>query len=1103
MLTLYYSNIGNKYRKKLYSAFSRDIGSKKNSLLLVPEQFTVHAEKEIYSLSGSFAGNCEVVSFRRLCYRILFAAGRLHSSRLDKAGKAAVLHRVLNDLKDDFEYFNGVKISSAFISSLMDFLDELSRCEVSALQLIEAGRKMKKGRTRDKLNEIGLILSAYEGMLREIGESVDSEITSAKKALDDTDVFNGFNIYIDGFYSFSPEEYSLISRLMSRCDITVSLFTPDLKDKDGGYGLFSDVKATAYTLKMMADNKGVKVIEDKSDDESYYSSDVLKHIANSAFQSKTKYDGDLTGLTVYRAPDAYGEAVYAASRIKELVRKDGMSYDDFAVLVRDENNYKGVIDSVFSLYGIPVFADKRTPLSVKPPVLFIKTALQIAAGRFTADDILLYAKTGLTDVEPEMLAKIQRYCNIWNVGASQWFSGDFDSNPNGFSSEKTESDKALLDQINKSKDIIVAPLKTLRENLKGSCRDMCRAVTDFVKEINLPDKLKSQAEKLKAMGEYELCQESEQSYDTFMRAVEQIYLASDDREVTVAYFTDLLLNCLSFYDIGRIPTSLDEVIFGTPDRLKTMGKKCVFLLGMNDGEFPKNIPDNGLVNDSDRISLSRLGVELDSIADEKMFKERFYAYCALTLPSKYLYITSAAMNSEKQAISPSYYIDMLTELTGAPVQFEDSAPIQDKSLLFSMLIKGGLKDKKLLSYFENDPHYADVIEKAREFSNFGKDETALSQKLNERLSGKGLSASPTRLESYFSCRFMHFCKYVLGIRADRKAEINSSEVGNFIHSGLETILRDFAASGIDFYNTPREEIEKKIDEMTRVYLEGYLGGSEGKSERFLALFNRLKNCLCSLVLRLCDEFSTCSFKTVDWELGIGDNGPIPSKEVVFDGGSIRISGKADRVDMYSDGEKSYVRVVDYKTGHKDFSMNDIYNGINLQMFLYLFSICQNGADYYGVSPTPAGVLYYPADERVPTVNRGATSTDIEKEKEKLRRQKGLLLNDIKIIEAMDSTVSGKFIPATLKKDGSLTKSDKLITLHGFEAIERHIEKIIKEIGEEMIKGNVTPNPFKTTTANSCRYCDYAPICGYEPIRGGRQYKDYKSSELYAEVNADE
>ena len=58
-------------------------------------------------------------------------------------------------------------------------------------------------------------------------------------------------------------------------------------------------------------------------------------------------------------------------------------------------------------------------------------------------------------------------------------------------------------------------------------------------------------------------------------------------------------------------------------------------------------------------------------------------------------------------------------------------------------------------------------------------------------------------------------------------------------------------------------------------------------------------------------------------------------------GQIVINGKIDRMDIMNENEKCYFRIIDYKTNKKEFRLSEVKNGINMQMPIYIATICND------------------------------------------------------------------------------------------------------------------------------------------------------------------
>ena len=143
--------------------------------------------------------------------------------------------------------------------------------------------------------------------------------------------------------------------------------------------------------------------------------------------------------------------------------------------------------------------------------------------------------------------------------------------------------------------------------------------------------------------------------------------------------------------------------------------------------------------------------------------------------------------------------------------------------------------------------------------------------------------------------------------------------------------------------------------------------SQLDSQRLTYLFQRNIKELAMVVKEFWQELSTTEFTPVEFELDFSDGGSIGAIEIPNDSIEAQLRGIVDRVDTWSNGHTNYFRVVDYKTGKKDFDYCDVFNGIGLQMLLYLFALEDRGKKILGSNAKSAGVLYFPARSPVVSV----------------------------------------------------------------------------------------------------------------------------------------
>ena len=270
------------------------------------------------------------------------------------------------------------------------------------------------------------------------------------------------------------------------------------------------------------------------------------------------------------------------------------------------------------------------------------------------------------------------------------------------------------------------------------------------------------------------------------------------------------------------------------------------------------------------------------------------------------------------------------------------------------------------------------------------------------------------------------------------------------------------------------------------------------SQRLAYLFRRNNQELELVVRDLWEELQTSKFQPEDFEVNFGGTDGLPPIAIPGSNMNAILRGFVDRVDTWSNGQTSYYRVVDYKTGRKDFDYCDIFNGVGLQMLLYLFALQECGHEVVGDNPIPAGVQYFPA--RVPYLSTDGQLTDEEaaklREKELVRR--GLLLNDETVLQAMEPGDEYRRLCCSVKKDGSLTGD--LADREQLKLLKAYLFKILGRLVDDIASGNVQPNPYtRGSSHNACTFCPYGTICHENQVAGRRNYEAMKAERFWQEI----
>ncbi len=1068
----------------------------KGVYLIVPEQFSFESERSILTILGEKdALGVEVCSFSRLAQNIL---GDTHGlSRMDEAGRVALMSTALEETTDKLNVYGKFSRSIGVVSEMLKISDELKKCAVTSQMLEEASHKLEDGMLRKKVGDLSLIISAFDALVAQRFSDVRDDLTFlADKLLDDR-VFEGTTVVIDGFKGFTQQEFDVISRIISQSnDVYITLCLDEIYAGEYDITAFSSVRETARKLINTAKKNGVSVSQVRVPEyNGRYASPSIKALEENLYAVNSDvYDGPADDVTVYSARTAYEECDFVALTIKKLLREEGYRCRDIAVISRSEDEYSKSLRASLKKHGVPVFEDKRRLLASQPPVVMARAALEIAARGYSTDAVFRLLKTQLTELDVEQVSELENYVYLWQIDGRGWLES-WTNNPSGLGSALSEKDKDKLDSINKLRENCIVPLEKFRNSfrLSNNATQMMTALYSYLVDVNAPQNLKKLAVALDSYGETADAVELGRVWDRLMLILDQLSVALTDTKVDSYRVLDLFNLVLGVQDIGVIPHGIDEIIIGSAERIRVNRPRAVFVVGVNEGVFPKKPSSGRVLGDADRQILNDMGLSVAAPSQGDFLEERYIAYSALCCGYERLYVSHCKTDFSGAEKNPSELIGHITRILPMCAvkdesDFDEIDLIQSEASAFQATAKGWRRDSVLESTlkacFADREGYAErmaALDRAGGKGDFRIEDAAVAS----ALFGNDIYVSATKIEDYGKCPFMYFCRHGIKLNERRIAEIDAALSGTVSHYVLEKMVSRFGKKLIDLDSEKiREEVTAILDE----YLLNSLGADK-RDERFDFLYRRLCDSLCIVVMCLVNEMKLSDFEPVDFELNIGGKeSDIKQFEIDLpDGGKVILSGMVDRVDVLKTEDKTFLRVMDYKTGSKKFELNDVLHGLNMQMLLYLFAIKANGTERYG-NVVPAGVLYIPAKSASGRASRDETQEILRAKIINEGRMSGLILDDDRVIHAIDTEHSGTVIP--LNKKGLY---DNLIGLSQLAELEKRVVDTVRDMGAALHRGEIPAKPVfgGTYSAPHCEYCPYIDVCLYEGNAEDNKYGGMK------------
>ncbi len=1068
-------------------------------LIIVPEQSSHEMERRLCAVAGNRAClHAEVLSFTRLASRVLANAGGLAAPALDPGGRVLLMCAARKAVSTALTVYARPSQKPAFLSGLLATLDECKQYCVSPEDLTRAGEELP-GQEGEKLRDLGLIFGAYDALTARVAADPRDRLTRLAEGLSESGWAQGSTVYVDGFTDFTPQQIQVLRQLWRQAgSLTVSL-TCDGGEEQQEAGIFAPARRTIAQLTRAARTDHISVETEVLRGRNHCKAKELSYIEEHLFsETPHAWKGETEGVKLFTAVSLRSEAEWTAAEILRLVREEGLRFREIGVVARGFDAYAPLIEEVFGRYGIPVFLDSVTDVLQKPVFAVVMGALDVVAGGYDREDLFRYLKTGLTGISRSDCDLLENYALKWDLKGSRWTtSAPWTMHPRGYGFPMTEGDQALLDHLDAVRRQLVEPLEQLHSNTNETGEGQAISLYKFLESIQLPQRLEERAQALRARGELKRAEEYSQLWEILCGGLEQCAAILGHTPLGMEEFAQLFKLVLAQYDVGAIPVSLDRATAGDAARLGDRRCAALFFLGADDGALPQVTPAPGLFTDDDRSLLASMGLELSPQLTDKLDREMTIVYAACARPDCHLTVSWAALGPQGEERSPSFLWERLRRL------FPDVVPVREKGLAEDFRLaapRAALEmagaHPEVLRILRQQDVLASLAERLERGMSL--ERGRLCPDSVARLYGQRVPMSASRMDKYRSCHFSYFMQFGLKARPRQAAGFQAPEYGTFVHYVLEHILKDTAwkvEEGSGGWTWDRTIVRQQIHTIMETYIAQELGGLENKTPRFIYLFHRLSRPVTQVVENVLEELSVSQFQPISFELGFGDRGDLPPVELTAAGITVSVSGFVDRVDGWVHDGRLYLRVVDYKTGRKSFDLTEVWNGLGLQMLLYLFTLEEKGESLYNYAITPAGVLYLPARAAVAKGSRIMTEEERRKQTDAELRRHGLLLDDPDVLEAMEAMGEHgpRFLPVKVSSRTGAITGEALVTAERLGRLKTHTQRILMEIAGELSSGVIDADPYwRGPEKNACLYCDYAAACHFEDGNGNDRRRYFPS-----------
>lgn len=1064
-------------RDAVLSRIARDVELRNgNRILMVPELISHETERRLCMAAGDTASRyAEVLSFTRLARRVFDTMGSAAEECLDNGGRVVAMASAARQLSSRLKAYASVETKPEFLTGLIDAVDEFKRCCITPQDLSVAAQETE-GSLAQKLEELSLLMEGYDSLCSRGKRDPRDQMTWLLERLEEGTFGEEHVFYIDGFPDFTRQNLAIIEHLIKVSpNVTVSLNCDRL---DSPLLAFEKAGSTAQEIYRCAQRAGVEiqieVIPERKDS--------LGTVREKLFQGSMEKGVAKEFLKAYRAESPYQECMAAAYQVMELVRQ-GCRYRDITLVCTDMAVYQPLVDLIFHRFQIPVYRSGTEEILQKSVITTVLTALDTALSGFDQRNMLRYLRSALSPIDPDSCDLLENYAITWGIRGQKW-TENWVNHPEGLSGEWNDNSKEMLKVLNEARHLAAAPLAKLQKGFREAknLQEQVTALYIFLDDIQLEQRLSRLAQEMDDGGDNRSAQILNQLWEILMSALEQMYDVLGETYWDAEHFNRLFRLLLSQYDVGTIPPVLDAVQMGPVMAMRCHQEKHLIMLGGEEGKLPGYTGSAGVLTDQERVTLRQLGVPLTGGAMEGIqaeFAEIYGVFCgAMETVSVYC-----------SAEQPSFVFRRLADLAGGE---------EEANAVLGFAVADSTEAGAYLSRFDGEK-CAEVLHIQTQFQDalrrrryaLGNVEKGTIRKLY----GSTLNLSASQIDRQAECRLSYFLKYGLRAQERKEATVDPAEFGTYVHAVLENTARCIRDMG-GFHNVSLEDTL----EIAHRYSEEYASQrfSQIESDRLTYLFRRNVQELDMVVRELWVELKESLFEPSDFEVNFGSAEGLPPIAIPNSSMNAILRGFVDRVDTWHTAGSSYYRVVDYKTGRKDFDYCDVFNGVGLQMLLYMFALRNSGDDLLGDHPIPAGVQYFPARAPYLPAEGKLNGEEAEKERASQWKRRGLLLRDEAVLQAMEPGESPQRMCYSVKKDGTL--SGDLADRDQLKQLEHYVFRVLASMVDDIASGNVEPNPYtRGTVHNACSFCPYGAVCHEKTVEGRRNYKTMTAQRFWDEI----
>ena len=1096
----------------IYKDIEKKLENKEKSFLIVPEQYTLESDMDfIDSIKYKSVMDAKVLSFSSLISYISQRLSLKKHENLNQVSKTILLTSVLDEIDDKLKLFSNKASDIDFVNNLSDFISNIKEYyfDNDFFDQIENNENLDT-MTKLKFKEIKLIYDSYVKKLENSYIDSEDELSIIKDNIKYCEFLKNVNFYFDKFDLLSDLKLDFIKELIKiGGKITISI---SLDSKYYENYLANDMEIFEQSLRFV---ESVKNLGQSQIINLEKKSDILdiKHLyENFEKYNPEKFWGKTSNIKIVESISSTNEIENMALIIEKLIRK-GYSYSDISIVMTNEDEYGNLIRRIFSRMNIPIFIDKSQKMSDNHVVKTWLSLLRLVVFNFRKTDIESFIRSDLIDFGENSLERVlafQKYINTRKIKGSMIFDDKYFTLDENFYKDEIKKEKQEeLDKVNSIRNIILDLIKDLYEmrNKNLSASLIIKEIFKIIDNGRIKSGFNHYQEYIKE-NKIEIHEENKQIWDKFITILEQIVSIMKDSKTNLRKIYKLIQKASEATSIGLIPPAIDQVLIGDFSRDRINDRKIKIFVGMTDIYFPENNNSEMLISENEKSLLENEGFDLKIYKEKKNDKILLNILRMFTSSQKIIFSYSL-INKNNEAMNGSTSIsDIINIFPNINYQkiskgkFEYVKYSKDLLDLKAYQILWDIKEKEKVSDREKEfvkayLQYKKDFSKNFEFNKsknssydlfmkgfaYSNDKNPLNKEISKRLYNKN-RFSVSEIERYARCPYKYFIDYGLKAQKNKNLDVDMMEIGNIVHYNMENISKDLR--GIDIENLDDKKLENLVKENFEKAIENSLEKMRANDNKNKFILSNVYASTQKSTKKVLDQIKKGKFQidSVEEKYGKGQKYP----EVYVDDRNY-LEGRIDRIDRFED----FIRIIDYKTGSTEINIKYVFNGIQLQLFVYMLSVKEKKSE----NLSPVASFYLPLKDEVQKIDDPFTKKTILDIYNKKTKMNGLIIKiNEEVLKLLDEDFDGKKSDIFKISRGKVN----IFTPEEEEILEKFIKKLISNYICQIKDGNIKLNPLRTNkNSYECTNCDFRSICKFDYTIDQDKFRDLNNEISLAKI----